>query len=157
MLPINSNRIDKKDRSMRNTFGAEQIKDPLLLISRILMMILFVVFGWQKLIGYSATVAYFAQTGVPLPSLAAPIAVIMEFGVGMAIVFGLLTRPLAILLGLYTLATAILGHHFWTMSGAEQVEAEINFFKNVSIMSGLFVLYLTGAGRFSLDEKLNLP
>jgi uncharacterized membrane protein YphA (DoxX/SURF4 family) len=31
---------------MRNTFGAGQIKDQLLLISRILMMILFVVFGW---------------------------------------------------------------------------------------------------------------
>ena len=119
-------------------------------------MLLFVVFGWQKLTGYSGTIAYFAQSGVPLPSLAAPIAVIMELGVGIAIVLGLFTRPLAMLLGLYTLATAVLGHHFWTMSGAEQVEAEINFFKNVSIMAGLFVLYLTGAGRFSLDEKLNL-
>jgi len=141
---------------MRNTFGAELIRDPLLLVSRILMMLLFVVFGWQKLTGYSGTIAYFAQSGVPLPSLAAPIAVIMELGVGIAIVLGLFTRPLAMLLGLYTLATAVLGHHFWTMSGAEQVEAEINFFKNVSIMAGLFVFYLTGAGRFSLDEKLNL-
>jgi putative oxidoreductase len=141
---------------MRNTFGAEQIRDPLLLISRILMMILFVVFGWQKLTGYSGTIAYFTQSGVPLPSLAAPIAVIMELGVALAIVLGLFTRPLAILLGLYTLATAIVGHHFWTMSGAEQVDAEIHFLKNVSIMSGLFLLYLTGAGRFSLDEKLNL-
>jgi putative oxidoreductase len=141
---------------MRNTFGAEQIKDPLLLISRILMMLLFIIFGWEKLIGYSGTVAYFGQAGVPLPSLATPIAVIMELGVGVAIILGFLTRPLAILLGLYTMATALLGHPFWTMSGAEQVGAEINFFKNVSIMSGLFVLYLTGAGRLSLDEKLNL-
>ena len=141
---------------MRNTFGAEQIKDPLLLIARILMMILFVVFGWQKLMGFSGTVAYFSQGGVPLPFVAAPIAVIMELGVGLAIVLGLLTRPLAILLALYTLATAILGHHFWTMSGAEQVDNEIHFLKNVSIIAGLFLLYLTGAGRFSLDEKLKL-
>jgi len=141
---------------MRNTFGAEQIRDPLLLISRILMMILFVVFGWGKLTGYSGTIAYFSQTGVPLPSLAAPIAVIMELGVGIAIILGLFTRPLAILLGLYALATGVLAHHFWDMSGPEQVDAEIHFFKNVSIMSGLFLLYLTGAGRFSLDEKLKL-
>jgi putative oxidoreductase len=120
------------------------------------MMILFVVFGWQKLTGYSGTIAYFAQGGVPFPSLAAPIAVIMELGVALAIVLGLFTRPLAILLGLYTFATAILGHHFWTMSGAEQVDNEIHFLKNVSIMAGLFLLYLTGAGRFSLDEKLKL-
>jgi putative oxidoreductase len=141
---------------MRNTFGAEQIKDPVLLIARILMMILFVVFGWRKLIGFSDTVVNFAQSGVPFPYLAAPIAVIMELGVGLAIVVGLLTRPLAVLLGVYTLATGILGHHFWTLSGAEQVAAEIGFFKNVSIMSGLFILYLTGAGRFSVDEKLKL-
>ena len=141
---------------MRNAFGAEQVKDPLLLVSRILMMVLFIVFGWQKLTGYSGTITYLAQTGVPFPSLAAPIAVMMELGVGTAIALGLFTRPLAVLLGLYTIATAVLGHHFWTMSGTAQVDAEINFFKNVSIMSGLFVLYLTGAGRFSLDEKLHL-
>ncbi len=145
-----------KDTCMRNAFGAEQIKDPLLLLSRILMMILFVMFGWQKMIGYSATIAEFTQAGVPLPFLAAPIAVIMELGVGSAIVLCLLTRPLAILLGLYTVATGVLGHPFWSMSGTAQIDAEINFFKNVSIMSGLFVLYLTGAGRFSLDAKLNL-
>ncbi len=141
---------------MRNTFGADQIKDPLLLISRILMMILFVMFGWQKLIGYSGTIAEFAQTGVPLAALAAPIAVIMELGVGAAIVLGFLTRPLAVVLGIYTFATGVLGHPFWAMSGTGAVDAEINFFKNVSIMDGLFVLYLTGAGRFSISGKLGL-
>ncbi len=141
---------------MRDIFDPEQVKDPLLLISRILMMLLFVIFGWEKLVGYSGTVAEFAKTGVPFPALAAPIAVVMEFGVGMAIVLGLFTRPLAVALGLYTMATALIGHPFWAMTGAAQVGAEINFFKNVSIMSGLFVLFVTGAGRFSLDQKLNL-
>jgi putative oxidoreductase len=56
----------------------------------------------------------------------------------------------------YTLGTVIIGHHFWTMSGMEQVEAEINFFKNVSIMAGLLLLYLTGPGRYSLDSKTKL-
>jgi len=94
---------------MGNTFGVEQIKNPLLLISRTLMMLLFVVLGWQKLTGYSGTIAYFAQSGVPLPSLAAPIAVIMELGVGSAIVLGLFTRPLAVLLGLYTFLDHVRG------------------------------------------------
>src|SRR5262249_5752224 len=141
---------------MRTPFGTEGINDFLLLLSRFLMMLLFVIFGWQKLIGYSATLAYVTQQGVPLPAIATPIAIIMELGVGIAIALGLFTRPLAILLAIYTLATAIIGHHFWTMSGADQVEAEIGFFKNVSIMSGLFLLYITGAGRFSVDQKLEL-
>jgi uncharacterized membrane protein YphA (DoxX/SURF4 family) len=42
----------------------------------------------------------------------------------------------------------------------ERVEAEINFFKNVSITAGLLLLllllYLTGAGKYSLDNKMNL-
>lgn len=73
---------------------------------------------------------------------------------GIAIALGLFVRPLAILLTMYTLATGLLGHPFWSMAGADQFEAEINFFKNVSIMSGLFLLYITGAGRFSLDQML---
>ena len=141
---------------MRNTFGAEKLRDPVLLLSRVLMMVLFIIFGWKKLIGFGGTVAYFTHLGLALPTFAALIALVMEFFVGIAIVLGLLTRPLAILLAIYTLATAIIGHPFWTMTGGEQVANEINFFKNVSIIGGLFVLYLTGAGRFSLDRKLGL-
>src|SRR5690349_20453070 len=136
---------------MYSALGVERIKDPLILLARLLMVILFVVFGWQKLTGYDGTIGYFTQAGVPLPSLAAPIAVIMELGVGIAIALGLFTRPLAILLALNTLATAIIGHSFWTMSGADQLEAEINFLKNLSIIAGLFLLFITGPGRFSLD------
>ncbi|WP_245500578.1 DoxX family protein [Rhizobium sp. BK251] len=127
-----------------------------MLLSRILMMLLFVVFGWQKLTGYSATIEYFAQQGVPLPFLAAPIAIIMELGVGLAIVLGLLTRPLALVLAGYTLITALIGHPFWHLSGAEQFEAEINFYKNISIIGGLFLLCVTGAGRFSVDRLFSL-
>lgn len=43
-------------------------KDELLLAGRVLMMILFVLFGWQKLNGFSGTVAYMASTGRRRPS-----------------------------------------------------------------------------------------
>ena len=66
-----------------------------------------------------------------------------------------LTRPLALLLMLYTLATAIIGHHYWTMTGMNQFEAMINFYKNVSIMGGLLLLYVTGPGKYSIDARLN--
>jgi len=142
---------------MGNTFGAEQVKDGLLLVSRILLMLLFVIFGWEKLFAYSQTVGYFAKIGVPMPGFATLIAVVMEFFVGLALILGLLTRPLAIVLAIYTLGTALLGHHFWTLpAGMPRVEAEINFYKNVSIIAGLFLLYLTGAGNYSIDSKIKL-
>jgi putative oxidoreductase len=141
---------------MRNTVYAECSRDVVLLSARILMMLLFVIFGWQKLTGYDGTVAYFTQANVPLPALSAVIAIIVELGAGAAIVLGIFTRPVAVLLAIYTLATALLGHHYWTMSGLARTAGEINFFKNVSIMAGLLLLYLTGAGRFSIDARFDL-
>ncbi|SAL04647.1 DoxX family protein [Caballeronia calidae] len=133
--------------------SVEQQKDPLLLVARVLLMLLFVLFGWQKLIGFSGTVAYMTSTGAPVPTVSAIIAVVMELVVGIAIILGFFTRPLALLLALYTLGTALIGHHFWTMQGMERYANTINFYKNISIMGGLILLAITGPGRFSLDRK----
>lgn len=128
-------------------------RDGLILFARVLLMILFVVFGWSKLTGFSATAGYMATVGVPLPTVSAAVAVIMEFFVGLAIVIGFYTRPLSLLLGLYTLAAALLGHAFWNMADPERIGAMINFYKNVSIAGGLLLLCLTGPGKYSLDGR----
>ncbi|SAK76677.1 DoxX family protein [Caballeronia catudaia] len=134
-------------------FSFEQGKDALLLVARVLLMVLFVIFGWQKLVGFSGTVGYMTSVGAPAPMLSAVVAVVMEFVVGIAIVVGFYTRPLALLLALYTLGTAFIGHHYWTMTGAAQSANMINFYKNLSIMGGLLLLVATGPGRYSLDRK----
>jgi putative oxidoreductase len=131
----------------------EQRKDELILIARVLLMILFVIFGWSKLTGFSGTVGYMVAEGAPVPTLSAIIAVVMEFFAGIAIVVGFYTRPLALLLALYTLGTALIGHHFWTMTGDARMANMINFYKNVSIMGGLLLLCVTGAGKYSVDRK----
>ncbi|SAK80392.1 DoxX family protein [Caballeronia ptereochthonis] len=131
----------------------EQQKDPLLLVARVLLMILFVLFGWQKLIGFSGTVSYMTSVGAPAPTFSAIIAVVMELVVGIAIVLGLFTRPLALLLALYTLGTALIGHHYWTMEGAARYANTINFYKNISIMGGLILLSITGPGKYSFDRR----
>ena len=132
-------------------FGADRLRDPALLAARVLLVLLFVMFGWQKLIGFAVTEARFGEIGVPLPMAAAMVAVVMELVVGLAILVGVATRPLAVLLAVYTLATAFLGHRYWTMTGPAQGAAMINFYKNVSIMGGLLALYVAGAGRYSVD------
>ena len=137
-------------------FGADKVRDSAILLARILLSVLFLIFGWGKLTNFGGTMGYFEHGGVPAPALATIIAIVMEFFVGILIVLGVLTRPLALLLALYTLATALIGHPYWTMTGPAQFEAEINFYKNISIMGGLVLLYVTGAGRYALDPKLNL-
>lgn len=134
-----------------NLFG--QGNDVALLVSRILLVTLFVMFGWSKLTGFSGTVGYMAHVGAPAPMLSAIIAVVMEFGVGILIVLGFYTRPLAVLLAIYTIGTALIGHRFWTMTGMDQMENMINFYKNVSIAGGLIALAVAGPGRLSIDRK----
>jgi putative oxidoreductase len=134
-----------------NLFGPGN--DFVLLVSRILLSALFILFGWAKITGFSGTVDYMAHVGAPVPMISAVIAVVMEFVVGILILVGFYTRPLAVLLALYTVATAFIGHHFWTMTGADQMANMINFYKNVSIAGGLLALAVSGPGRFSIDRK----
>ena len=86
------------------------------------------------------------------PEFAAAVATIMELGVGLALVLGILTRPLALIFIIFTLATALFGHHYWTlkMEDASRHENQINFYKNMSIMGGLLLLAIAGPGKFVL-------
>jgi putative oxidoreductase len=140
------------EKIMRYTLFENQ-KDAIILVARILLMVLFVMFGWSKLTGFAGTVAYMTSSGAPVPEVSAVIAVVMEFAVGIALVVGFYTRPLALLLALYTLGTAIIGHHYWNMTGAMQYANMINFYKNISIIGGLLLLCVTGAGRYSIDRR----
>src|SRR6185437_16017649 len=98
------------------------------------MMVLFVLFGWRKLANFSGTVAYMTTTGAPMPDLVAVTAIVIEVGFGLALLVGFRTLPFALLLAIYTLVTAVIGHHYWTLSGAMRLENMINFYKNVSII-----------------------
>lgn len=77
----------------------------------------------------------------------------IEVGVGLALLVGFRTRPFALLLAVYTLGTAVIGHHYWSMSGMMRLENMINFYKNVSIIGGLALLAVSGPGRYSIDRE----
>jgi putative oxidoreductase len=75
----------------------------------------------------------------------------MELPVAFAVAVGAFARPSGLLLAFYTLGTALIGHHYWTVTGADQVDSMDGFYKNLSIMGGFLLLYVTGAGRYSID------
>ena len=127
-------------------------RDVLLLLARILLVILFVLFGWQKIANFSGTIAFMGTEGAPAPIVSAAIAVVMELFVGIALLVGFYTRPLALLLALYTVGAALIGHHFWAMTGGEQMNNMIHFYKNIAIAGGLLALCAAGPGRFSIDR-----
>ncbi|WP_333679410.1 DoxX family protein [Dyella sp.] len=138
---------------MRYTSLFERYRDVLLLIARILLMALFVIFGWDKFLNFSGTADYMESVGLPFATLASLIALFMELVVGVAILLGFYTRPLAFALCLYTVITALLGHRFWALTGGLRLDTMIHFYKNMGIAGGLLLLCLTGPGKFSLDRR----
>lgn len=125
--------------------------DVALLIARILMAILFLYAGYAKLTGVSGTVQEFASNGIPFPTLATLIAVIAEVPFILLIVAGAYTRPLAVLLALYTTGTAVLGHPYWAVPADQHMNMLLHFYKNIAITGGFLALYAAGAGRLSID------
>jgi putative oxidoreductase len=132
------------------------VNDELILAARLLLATLFLIFGWRKFRDFSGTVSQMAQLGVPTPILAAGVATFMELPVTFAVAVGAFTRASALLLLLYTLGTALIGHRYWTMTGADYVDSMDSFYKNLSIMGGFLLLYVTGPGKYSIDRLLSI-
>ena len=122
-----------------------------ILAARLLLATLFLIFGWRKLTDFSGTVSQMVELKAPAPVLAAAIATFMELPVAFAIAIGAFTRPLALLMFLYTLGTALIGHRFWLLKGTERVDSMDSFFKNLSIMGGFLLLFVIGPGKYSID------
>lgn len=133
-------------------FDFGQSRALILLIARIALILLFIIFGLPKISGFSGTVAYMEHLGTPLPTLAAAIAVFMEVVAAILVIIGFFTRPLAILFVFYTLGTALIGHHYWSMTGDAVMPNMINFYKNISIAGGFLLLAVTGPGAISVDK-----
>ena len=132
------------------------INDELILAARLLLAALFLIFGWRKLKDFTGTVNQMAQLGVPTPLPVAAVATFMELPVAFAVAIGAFTRPGAVLMLSYTLGTALIGHRYWTMTGADRVDSMDSFYKNLGIMGGFLLLYITGAGKYSIDGLFSI-
>jgi putative oxidoreductase len=116
------------------------------LVGRILICLLFVVGGWGKLMGPAATQAMFAKQGLPIVEAAWILAVVVELGGGLALLFGLLTRPVGLVLAIWCVITALIAH----TNFADRAQ-EVNFFKNMAMAGGLLYVAAFGARAWSLD------
>ena len=96
--------------------------------------------------GYAATQGYMDAMGVPGALL--PLVIVLEIGGGLALVAGLLTRWAALGLAAFSIASALLFHNNF----GDQTQM-IMFMKNVAMAGGLLLLYVHGAGAYSIDAK----
>lgn len=132
------------------------LKSLALLLARILLAAIFLQSGFGKLIGLEAFSAYLSGNGVPAEYAygAAVTAAVVEFLGALCILFGFLTRLAALVMAVFAVAAAGIGHRFWEVSEAAAYSSQMtHFMKDLAIAGGFLALYAAGPGRVSVDWR----
>lgn len=129
------------------------LQNILTLLGRLALAALFLPAGLSKISGFEDTVGYINSVGLPLASLAAVIAILVEIGGGLALITGLFTRSAALVLAAFTAVATLSFHAFWAVPAEQSFMQQLMFYKNVGVVGGLLVLGAHGAGTWALGVK----
>lgn len=122
------------------------------LLGRILISLIFIVAGVQKIPAFSMMKGYVASAHLPFPSLALAIAIAIEILGGLAILAGFWTKFASWVVFLYLIPTTLCFHLMPALNGVDRMGNIMNVEKNLAIMGGLLILAVHGAGKYSCDE-----
>ncbi len=127
-------------------------QDALLLVGRIMLGWIFLQAGWGKIFDIAGYATTFPRRG--LEPWMAYISVPAETICGLFLIFGFATRYSILVLLFFMVVASFSSHAYWSFPEAQRAVQSSQFWKNVSITGGLLVLFVTAAGRFSLDTIL---
>jgi putative oxidoreductase len=133
---------------------AQRYEPVILLLGRLCIGSLYLMSGtnhwWdQKLLTHF-------MTGLPgSVQVWAMLAATIEVVSGAAIVVGFRTREFALLLVLFNLCAAVIGHPYWSITGdaAARWGQLIHFWKDIGLAGGAFFVLARGAGPLSIDRE----
>jgi putative oxidoreductase len=133
-----------------NGTATRPLEDAAALLGRVLLSVLFLTSGWAKLFAAAGTTAYFAKVGVPMPTVAYYVALLVELLLGAMFLVGWFTRWTALVLAAWCVGSAVFGH-------AEIGDRNqwIHFLKNLGLAGGFLHAFAFGGGAFSLDAFVN--
>ena len=113
---------------------------------RLLLALMFVIAGVNKISGYAGTQGYMDSMGVPGALL--PLVILLEIGGGLLLILGWHTRVTAFLLAGFTILATLIFH-----SNLGDQTQMLFFLKNLAIAGGLLMVVSLGAGAFSVDNR----
>ena len=122
------------------------------LAGRIMLALMFVIAGFGKIPGFNDTSTLMTGAGLPFVNVLLVLTILIELGGGAAIMLGWKTRPIALVVFLFTALATVVFHAFWSAPPDKAMLAQLMFMKNVAVMGGLLVLYAFGPGEYALDD-----
>ena len=117
-------------------------------LGRIFLSTIFLIEGMNKIFNYEGTIEYMENFNVP-EYLAMP-AIIVEILFPLLLIVGYQTKISALVLAIFTLVAALIFHTDFT----NQMQLT-SFLKNFAIAGGFLIIFVNGAGKYSLDHKLS--
>ncbi len=132
-------------QGMINKFGP--------LAGRILLSLIFLQSGLNKISGFTGTAGYMASKGLPMAEVLLVITIIIEVGAALLIVTGYKARIGAAALFLWMIPVTFIFHNYWTLPADQQMIQQIMFMKNLSLMGGMLYVMAFGSGPMSVDKK----
>lgn len=121
------------------------------LIGRLLIAVIFVLSGFNKIGGFEGTAGYIASKGLPLPQLGAILAIVVELGGGILLIVGWKTRWAAAVMMIFTVVAAVIFHNYWAAPPEMAQNQMIHFLKNISMAGGLLYVVVFGSGALAMD------
>ena len=118
------------------------------ILGRIFLSMIFLLEGVAKIFNSEGTVQYMENFNVP-GYLLIP-AIIIEILFPILLIIGYKTKFSARVLSLFTLILAVIFHTDFS----NQMQF-ISFFKNIAIAGGFLIIFINGAGKYSIDHKAN--
>ena len=116
-------------------------------LGRIFLSTLFLIEGTNKIFNYEGTIQYMEIFDVP-GYLAIP-AIILEILFPLLLIIGYQTKIAALVMTIFTIVVAIIFH-----TNFDDQMQFITFFKDIAIAGGFIIIFVNGAGKFSVDYKL---
>jgi putative oxidoreductase len=132
---------------------SSKIQNSFNLAARVLMAVLFLPAGLSKLTGFAGTVGYISAVGLPLPTVGAALAVVVEIVGSLALLAGFGTRVAALVLAVFTAMASVFFHAYWAVPAEQAFVTQLLFFKNLAVVGGLLAMAANGAGAWSLDAR----
>jgi uncharacterized membrane protein YphA (DoxX/SURF4 family) len=124
-----------------------------LLIARVMLSLVFLLSGIDKLLHWPAGLAEIEAMGLPFAPWMLTATVITQIAGGLSVALGAFARLGALALAGFTVAATILAHGFWNATSAEWQHQFTTTMEHVAIVGGFLAIIVTGAGAFSFDRR----